>query len=163
MQESCWWWQCSDRCIISPFPPSPKTASYLLTPFSPSIISLMVSFRFKKVVACGHCLLTLSLTINETLKCLSSLCILMQESFWWGQCSDRYIISLFPHLHTPFSLSLISLLVPVNIKHTYLRVCYLGVSCVLVYLCLADVNWCVYSWMFLEVLENVYLWVPKSV
>ena len=35
-----------------------------------------------EVVVCGHCLLTLSLTINETLKWLSSLPILMQESFW---------------------------------------------------------------------------------
>ena len=25
----------------------------------------------------------------------------MQESFWWWKCSDRYIISLSPHLHTP--------------------------------------------------------------
>ena len=48
------------------------------------------------------------LKINETLKWLSSLTILMQESFWWWQCSDRYIASLFPHLH-PHSLpSLIS-------------------------------------------------------
>ena len=36
-----------------------------------------------KVVVCGHCLVTLSLTINGTLKWLSSLPILMQESFWW--------------------------------------------------------------------------------
>ena len=34
-------------------------------------------------VVCGHCLVTLSLTINETLKWLLSLPILMQESFWW--------------------------------------------------------------------------------
>ena len=25
----------------------------------------------------------------------------MQESFWWLQRSDRYIINLFPHLHSP--------------------------------------------------------------
>ena len=25
----------------------------------------------------------------------------MHESFWWWKCSDRYIISLFPHLHSP--------------------------------------------------------------
>ena len=31
----------------------------------------------------------------ETLKWLSSLTTLMQKSFWWRQCSDRYIISLF--------------------------------------------------------------------
>ena len=36
-----------------------------------------------KVVVCGHCLVTLSLVINETLKWLSSLLTLMQESFWW--------------------------------------------------------------------------------
>ena len=36
-----------------------------------------------KVVVCGHCLVTLSLTINETLKWLLPLPILMQESFWW--------------------------------------------------------------------------------
>ena len=34
-------------------------------------------------VVCGHCLVTLPLTINETLKWLSSLPILTQESFWW--------------------------------------------------------------------------------
>ena len=54
---------------------------------------------------------------TETLKWLSSLPILMQESFWWWQCSNRYIISHFPHLHTPFSLSLISLAVSVDVKH----------------------------------------------
>ena len=48
----------------------------------------------------------------------------MQESFWWWQCSDRYIISLSPHLHTPpplFSPSLISFMVSVDVKyHVYL-------------------------------------------
>ena len=53
----------------------------------------------KRVVVCGHCLVRLSLTINATLKCLSSLPILRQESFWWWQCSVRYhSVSLFPHL-----------------------------------------------------------------
>ena len=73
-----------------------------------------------KVVVCGHCLMTLSLTINETLKWLSSLPILMQVSFWWWQCSDRYTVSLFPPLpypFTPFSPSLISLVVSVDVKH----------------------------------------------
>ena len=51
-----------------------------------------------KFVVWGHCLVTLSLTINETLKWLSLLPILMLESFWWWQCSDTYIISLFPYL-----------------------------------------------------------------
>ena len=57
---------------------------------------------------------------TETLRWLSPLPILMQESFWWWQCSDRYIISLSPHLHTPFppfSPSLISLMVSVDVKH----------------------------------------------
>ena len=49
-----------------------------------------------KVVVCVHCLVTLSLTINETLKWLSLLPILMHESFCWWQCSDRYIIYLLP-------------------------------------------------------------------
>ena len=101
-----------------------------------------------KVVVCGHCLVTLSrtvneafkwlsslpilnagvylvtlsLTVNEALKCLSLLPILMHKSFWWWQCSDRYIISLSPHLHTPISPSLISLMVSVDVKHhVYLR------------------------------------------
>ena len=34
-------------------------------------IPLWLSFLFKKAVVCGHCLVTLSLTINETLKWLS--------------------------------------------------------------------------------------------
>ena len=48
----------------------------------------------------------------------------MQKSFWWWQCSDGYIISISPHLHTPFSPfspSLISLMVSVGVKrHVYL-------------------------------------------
>ena len=39
------------------------------------------------------------------------------QSFWCRQCSDRYIISLSAHLHTPFTLSLISLIVSVDVKH----------------------------------------------
>ena len=57
---------------------------------------------------------------TEILNWLSSLPILMQKSFWWWQCSDRYIISLSPHLHTPFPPfcpSLISLMVSVDVKH----------------------------------------------
>ena len=46
-------------------------------------IPLRHSSPFKKVVVCGHGLVTLSLTINETLEWLSSLPILMQQSFWW--------------------------------------------------------------------------------
>ena len=46
-------------------------------------ILFRLSFLFRNVMVCGHCLVTLSLTINETLKWLSSLPILMQKSFWW--------------------------------------------------------------------------------
>ena len=42
------------------------------------LILLQLSFLFKKVVVCGHGLVTLSLTINEMLKWLSLLPILMQ-------------------------------------------------------------------------------------
>ena len=59
-------------------------------------------------------------TINETLKWLSSLPVLKQETFCFWQRSDRYIISLFPHLHIPFlpfSPSLKSLMVSVDVKH----------------------------------------------
>ena len=54
---------------------------------------------------------------TETLKWLSSLPTLMQESFWWWQCSDRYIISFSPQLHNPFPPSLISRTVSVDVKH----------------------------------------------
>ena len=57
---------------------------------------------------------------NETVKWLSPLSILMWESFWWWQCSNRHMVSLFPHLHTlfpSFSPSLISLMISVDVKH----------------------------------------------
>ena len=73
--------------------------------------------------------MNLSLTINETLKWLSSLPILMQESFWWWQRSDRYIISLPPppppYPLPPFSPSLISLKVSVDVKHHVYLLTYL--------------------------------------
>ena len=46
-------------------------------------IPLWLAFLFERVVVCGHCLVTFSITTDETLKWLSSLPILMQESFWW--------------------------------------------------------------------------------
>ena len=70
---------------------------------------------------------------TETLKWLSSLPILMQESFWWWQCSDRFILSLFPKLHTPFppfSPSLINLMmVSVDVKHHVYLLTYPGAEC----------------------------------
>ena len=44
MQESFWWWQCSDRYNYNlPLPPPP----YPLPPVSPSLISFMVSVHVK--------------------------------------------------------------------------------------------------------------------
>ena len=61
---------------------------------------LWLSFLFK-----SYDLWTLSCNFDphnyETLKWLSSLPTLMQQSFRWWHCSDRYIISLPPHLHSP--------------------------------------------------------------
>ena len=69
----------------------------------------------------------------------------MQASFWWWQCSDRYIISLFPNLHTPFPPSLISRTVSVDVKH---HVYYLLTWCSICYPTSEDIknqrtnNWC---------------------
>ena len=92
------------------------------------LVSRGTSFRIRfgspfssKVVVCGPRLVTLSLTIYETLKWLSSLPILMQESFWWWQCSYTYVYILPlhppPYPFPPFSPSLISLMVSVDVKH----------------------------------------------
>ena len=55
----------------------------------------LVRFRFGSPfswkLSCDH-----ALTINETLKWLSSLPILTQESFWWRQSSVRYSLPLPP-------------------------------------------------------------------
>ena len=70
---------------------------------------------------------------SETLKWLSSLPILMHKSFWWWQCSDSYIVSLSPHLHTPFppfSPSLISRTVSVDVKHHVYLVRWLSIRSV---------------------------------
>ena len=80
-----------------------------------SSIPFWLSFLFKMVMVCGQWLVTLSLTINKTLKWLSLLPTLMQESFWWRQCSDRYIISLYLHPFLP--ISLLSHMVSVDITH----------------------------------------------
>ena len=56
---------------------------------------------FSKVVVCGHCLVTLSLTINETLKWLSSLPILMQVIV----VGDSVAIGIYsPSSHTSIPL-----------------------------------------------------------
>ena len=60
--------------------------------------------------------MTLSLRVNDTLKWLSSPPIFMQVILVVTVYSDRYIISLSSHL-PPFSPSLISLMVSVDVKH----------------------------------------------
>ena len=97
------WQQLSSRCSVSLCPCEP------VWPSGTRGTSVQICFSSpfsSKVVVCGHCLVTLSLTINEMFKWLSSLPILMQESFWWWQHSDRYIISLFPPTSIPPSLFL---------------------------------------------------------
>ena len=90
--------------------PSGKALGWQVGSSIDSASALPPLHLFEKVVVCGHCLVTLSLTINETLKRLSFVPVLMQKSFWWWQCSNNYIISLFPtsipppphtHTHTP--------------------------------------------------------------
>ena len=65
---------------------------------------LRLSFLFKR---CGLWTLSCGFVLHnyETLKWLSSLPPLIHKSFWWWQCSDRYIISPT----SPFSPSLINL------------------------------------------------------
>ena len=73
-------------------------------------ISLRLSLLFKKVVVCGHCLVTLSLTVNETLKWLS-LCRSHSGS-------DNVAIGMqSPSSPTFVRPSLISLMVSVDVKH----------------------------------------------
>ena len=64
---------------------------------------LRLSFLFKN---CDLWILSCDFVLHnyETLKWVSSLPTLMQKSFWWWQCYDRYIISLSPYLHIPFPL-----------------------------------------------------------
>ena len=82
------------------------------------------------ILVCGHCLVTLSITINETSKWLSQPPILMQGSFWWWQCSDRCMLPPPP----PPPPSLISLMVSVDVKH---HLYLLKVS----YVCAYDRKW----------------------
>ena len=76
--------------------------------------SIRLSLFFKKVAGCGYCLVTLSLTINETLKWLSSLLILMQVIL--VVTAQRYVSDL-PLPTTSIGPSLISLMASVDVKH----------------------------------------------
>ena len=73
-----------------------QTMAYVCEPFGivaprygVKLVSCGTSVRFRfssplssQVVVCGQCWVILSLTSNETLKSLTSLPILMKESFW---------------------------------------------------------------------------------
>ena len=72
------WW--SDR-LVSRF--GLAVRRYRLVSRATSVrIHFGYPFLFKKLWSADS-LVTLSLTINETLKWLTSLLILMHESFWW--------------------------------------------------------------------------------
>ena len=79
--------KCSRLCLVSVsrlgLAVTEAIGLYALRRASDGLIPLRLSFLFKKVVVSGHCRLTLSLTVNEPLKWLASLPILMQESFRW--------------------------------------------------------------------------------
>ena len=69
--------------INEPVWPSGKALLRLVSRGTSVRICFGSPFSASEVVVCGHCLVALSLTINETLKWLSSLPTLMQKSFWW--------------------------------------------------------------------------------
>ena len=81
----------------------------------------------------------------------------MQKSFWWWQCSDRYIISLFPpplNHFPPFSPSLISLMVSVDVKHHV----YFSLSLTLLSVCASFTvteEFLLHSWCRLGSFESV--------
>ena len=108
---------CPPICTPTTTPPPhicPSVSPHLPLPSLPRGRTSSVLLSLQK--DCG--LWTLSLTINEILKWLSSLPILMQESFWHQQWSNRYITSLSPPPpHTPPPPSLISLTASVDVKH----------------------------------------------
>ena len=107
-----WWWAlCSDASSIRVYMQENRrerkiSPGYLNIPHEFSVQRdldsnlLRLSFHFKN---CGLWILSCDFVPHnyQTLKWLSLLPILMQKSFRWWQCSDRYIISLSPHLHTP--------------------------------------------------------------
>ena len=84
-------------------------------------IPLRFSFLFNlKIVVCGHCLVTVVSHNYWNIKMALSAAHLNAGHSGGDECSDRNILSLFPHLHTPFppfSPSLISLMVSVDVKH----------------------------------------------
>ena len=84
------------------------------------LIPLRLSLLFKKVVVCGHCLVTLSITSYWNIKMALIAAHLNAGIILMVTCSNRYITSLFTHLHTPFptfSPSLINSMVSVDVEH----------------------------------------------
>ena len=119
------------NAYYTPPPPPPTPPPPLLSRFGLAVkrltgkqkglgsILLRLSFFFKKVVVCGQCLVTLSLTINETLKWLSLLPILNAGVILVVTAQRQVYYLPPPHtpLPNPFSPSLISLIVSVDVKH----------------------------------------------
>ena len=158
--KSFWWWQCSIKYKISPHPPPPFVSRFGLAVRCYRLVSGRTSVRYRfgspfssKRLWFVDIVLWLCPSLpTETWKWLSSPPILTQESFWWWQCSDRYIISLFPHRHTPFSPSLISLVVSVDIV-LQKDLCTIVIITVFVVVCFI-IAWAV---MFTIIKQNAYL------
>ena len=80
----------------------------------------------KKVVEEGDYVLKLLYTVTKTLEWLSSLPVLMQESFWWWQCSDRYIIYVISPSSPIISVSPASHL---SVQRCWLLLIYRAILC----------------------------------
>ena len=77
----CWWGQ---RKVMAVMWQYKKDSSENVISSRGTLVRICFRSPFtSKVVVCGCCLVTLSLTIMKTLKWLSSLPTLMQKSFWW--------------------------------------------------------------------------------
>ena len=92
---------CVCVCIYNSHAPVPNVTN----PEGGRLVNTGTKIRFcfsspfsSKVVVCGHCLVTLSLTVKETFKWISSLPIFNAGVILLVTVS-RQVISLLPHLH----------------------------------------------------------------
>ena len=84
-------WPGFDSCFTSPFSSTVLVYGHALRSWSPWYNRTGGTGRKTPTyLLTFSCLVTLSLTVNETLSWLSTLPVFMQKSFWWSQCSIRY-------------------------------------------------------------------------